>query len=110
MNDGGSFDDDRSMSAELQPLDPDIDARAAERLERAVMAKIASSVHAPSLPIDPLFGLWSLPRPVLLAASIFALAVLGISVAPPSRDRPAPATIAESMGVPPQLLAIGPPQ
>jgi hypothetical protein len=103
-----SPDDDRSLRVELRPLDPDDDPLAPERFERAVASRIAAAGVRPSVPRDPLYGLWSLPRPVLLAASLLALAVLGISIAPRARTRPVPATIAESMGVPPQLLASGP--
>jgi hypothetical protein len=71
------------------------------------MSQIASRDAAPFVPTDPLYGLWSLSHPVLLAASIVTLAVLGISVTQRQGPRAAPATIAESMGVPPQLLAPG---
>ena len=105
MTTSHSFDDAASMHRELRPLDPDADPLAPGRFEQSVMSRIASRDAAPFVPTDPLYGLWSLPRPLLLAASIVALAVLGVSIAQRSRTRAAPATIAESMGVPVQLLA-----
>lgn len=107
MTETRSHGDEGSMRAQLGALDPDADSLASERFEHAVMSQIASRNTAPFVPMDPLYGLWSLPRPVLLAASIVTLAVLGISAAQRQRPRAAPATIAESMGVPQQLLAIG---
>jgi hypothetical protein len=107
MTDARIFDEERSVRAELRVLDPDTDPLASARFARAVETRIATTASAPSVPTDPLYGLWSLPRPLLLAASIIAIAVLGLSVGRRQHSS-APATIAESMGVPPQLLATGP--
>ena len=107
MTDGHIFDEERSVREELRVLDPDADPLARERFARAVATRIATTASVPSVPMDPLYGLWSLPRPLLVAASIIAIVVLGVSVGQRQRS-PAPATIAESMGVPPQLLATGP--
>jgi hypothetical protein len=107
MTDARNFDEESSVRVELRVLDPDADPLASARFVRAVETRIATTASAPSVPIDPLYGLWSLPRPLLLAASIIAIAALGLSVGRPQRST-APATIAESMGVPPQLLATGP--
>lgn len=108
MTDQRSCDDGASTRAALRPLDPDADPLAAERFERAVAMRIAALGAAPSVPTDPLYGLWSLPRPLLLAASVLAIAVIGVSASRKTRASAAPATIAESMGVPPQLLATEP--
>ena len=107
MNNSRSLDNDGSPHAELRALDPDADPLAAERFERAVASRIAALGTTPAVPMDPLYGLWSLPRPLLLAASIVAIAALGISVGRKPRSSAAPATIAESMDVPPQFLATG---
>ena len=110
MTNDHDLDEGRSLRAALRLLDPDADPLASERFERAVTAQIAAAATAPSVPIDPLYGLWSLPRPLLLAASIVAFAILGMAISQRPRAHPTPATIAESMGVPPQLLATGPPE
>ena len=105
MTSHGQPDADDSTPMDLRALDPDTDSLASARFERAVMSRIGATGKILSMPTDPLYGLWSLPRSPLLAASIITLAVLGLSVSLKPRPHAAPATIAESMGVPPQLLA-----
>jgi len=107
-----SVDDDGSPSlrTELRALDPDTDPLAPGRFERAVASRILEVDMRPFVPMDPLYGLWSLSRPLLVAASIVALVLIGDSVRQRPRPQAAPATIAESMGVPPQLLSTGPRQ
>ena len=108
MTGRGLSDVDDSTGVDLRALDPDFDPLAPALFERAVMSRIAATGKILSMPSDPLYGLWSLPRSPLLAASIFALAVIGLSVSLQPRPHAAPATIAESMGVPRQLLAPDP--
>lgn len=92
---------------DLRALDPDADAGAEDRFVSAVMARVALSGGAPAIPTDPLYGLWSLPRPLLLAASVIALAVLGAAVGTRRAHGSPPATIADATGIPRAFLATG---
>jgi hypothetical protein len=92
---------------DLRALDPDAYAGSEDRFVSAVMARVAHLGGAPAMPTDPLYGLWSLPRPLLLAASIIALAVLGAAVGTRRAHVSTPATIADATGVPRAFLATG---
>jgi hypothetical protein len=107
-NQGGDRPDSRSDARmDLRALDPDADAGAEERFVSAVMARVALSGGAPAIPTDPLYGLWSLPRPLLLAASVITLAVLGVAVGTQRAHVSTPATIADATGIPHAFLATG---
>jgi hypothetical protein len=112
MTGDNRFADDGSMRAELRALDPDLDPLAEARFAAAVAARIQAPgaegkrAHALALvPVDPFYGLWSLPRPLLVAASIIAVAIAGVASRTGLALADTPATIAESIGVPSQLLA-----
>lgn len=100
-----TFDDEGSMRDELRPLDPDLDPQAAARFVEQVAARIGTRGALSRVPVDPLYGLWALPRPLLIAASIIGFALVGIASRARTGKRGAPTTTAESIGVPPQLLA-----
>jgi len=97
-------DDDR---ADLRALDPDHNRGAEERFVSAVMERIKRIGAAPTVPTDPFFGLWSMPRPILVAASFLVLAILGAAVGARRAREAAPATIADATGVPRVFLATG---
>ena len=92
---------------DLRALYPDADAGAEERFVSTVMARVAHFGGAPAIPTDPLYGLWSLPRPLLLAASVVALAVLGAAVSTQRARAATPATIADATGIPRVFLTTG---
>ena len=96
MNDPSDRPDDSSQ-LDLQALDPDIDPLEADR--------IARSPAISAIPVDPLYGLWSIAPACLIAASIVLVAALGAQ-REHSRIGP-PATIAEAVGVPADYLAVG---
>ena len=92
---------------DLRALDPDADAGAENRFVSSVMTRVARTGGAPAIPTDPLYGLWSLPRPLLFAASVIALAVLGAAVGTQRVRAATPATIADATGIPRAFLATG---
>lgn len=96
--------DDR---VDLHPLDPDRDRGAEERFVSVVMSRIGRTGAAPMIPQDPFFGLWSMPRPILIAASFIVFAMLGAAVGARRAREAAPATIADATGVPSLFLATG---
>ena len=104
MTSGDPLDEGSSMRTELRPLDPDVDPLAAERFAMVVMARIGAAHAVARVPADPLYGLWSLPRPLLFAASIIAVALVGAASRSGAASARAPATIAESIGVPSPFL------
>ena len=108
MTDEESYSRNDGARIDLRALDPDIDALASERFVRAVMSRVAGSPASPAIPLDPLYGLWSMPRHLLLAASILVVAILGLSRGV-QEHRARPATVAEAVGVPPELLTVGAP-
>jgi hypothetical protein len=88
---------------DLTPLDPDADPGAEDRFVGAVMSRIAARANPYPVRVDALWGVWSLARPVLVAASI-AIAVAGVLLARATRDASrGPLTVAESLGVPPEF-------
>ena len=90
---------------DLTALDPDADPGAEERFVGAVMSRIAGRPKPYPVRVDPLWGAWSLARPVLVAASI-AIVVAGFFMTRASRDAArGPLTVAESLGVPPEFRA-----
>ena len=93
--------------ADLAALDPDVDGGAEEQFVGAVRARMEGTGVAPTVPLDPLYGLWSLPRPLLIAASLLTLAVLGASMRVQRERDATPATIADATGIPPLFLASG---
>lgn len=99
------FEDGGSFRVELRPLDPDLDPQAAGRFVDQIATRIGARGACARVPVDPLYGLWALPRPLLVAASIIGLALVGIASRAGSRESGAPSTTAESIGVPLQLLA-----
>lgn len=102
-----SNDDSFAEGVVLYALDPDLDAGAEERFVGAVMSRVARIGATPSVPRDPLYGLWSLPRPLLVAASVLALVAIGATVGTHRAREAAPATIADATGVPRVFLATG---
>jgi hypothetical protein len=92
---------------DLRALDPDLDAGSEERFVSEVMTRVARTGATPAMPTDPLYGLWSLPRPILIAASFITLAALGAAYRAQQPRDEAPLTIADATGVPPIFLATG---
>jgi hypothetical protein len=91
---------------DLTPLDPDADPSAEDRFVGAVMSRIAARANPYPMPVDALWGVWSLARPVLVAASI-AIVVAGLSIVRARRDESrGPLTVAESLGVPPEFQRV----
>ena len=88
---------------DLTPLDPDAEPGAEDRFVGAVMSRIAARANPYPVRVDALWGVWSLARPVLVAASI-AIVVAGVVLARASRsESQGPLTVAESLGVPPEF-------
>ena len=85
---------------DLTPLDPDADAGAEDRFVGSVMTRIASQPNRYPPRVDVLWGVWSLAKPVLIAASI-AIVVAGLVVVRGNANDGIPRTVAESVGVPP---------
>ena len=85
---------------DLTPLDPDADPLAEERFVRAVMSRIAGRPKPYPVDVDPLWGAWSLARPVLIAASLVTI-VAGVIVVRAASDASSrPLTVADAVGVP----------
>ena len=76
MNDRSDRADDTDPF-DLRALDPDMDPLAADRFAGAVMSRIARSAALPTIPPDPLFGLWSMAPVFFIAASIVIVASRG---------------------------------
>lgn len=91
---------------DLSALDPDAgDPGAEARFVDAVMTRVVARGTRYPMRADPLWGVWSLARPLALAASL-AIAVAGVLAVRALRpSRVAPDTVAESVGVPPELIA-----
>jgi hypothetical protein len=88
---------------DLTPLDPDADPGAEERFVGAVMARIAARANPYPARVDALWGVWSLARPVLVAASL-AIVAAGLFLMRAAREESRrPLTVAESLGVPPEF-------
>ena len=102
--------DDALDRVNLRALDGASDALAGEQFVASVMARIATSTLTPGIPVDPLFGLWSLPRTILLAASILVIVALEAPRALTRAGNAAPTTIAEAVGVPSDYLRAGAPE
>jgi hypothetical protein len=90
---------------DLTPLDPDADPGAEEQFVGAVMSRIAERRNPYPVRVDPLWGAWSLARPVSIAASIAILLAGLLIVRAMVDDRRAPLTVAESLGIPPEFGA-----
>ncbi len=91
---------------DLTPLDPDANPGAEDRFVGAVMSRIAARANPYPMRVDALWGVWSLARPVLVAASI-AIVVAGLLMARARRDDArGPLTVAESLGVPPEFQRV----
>jgi hypothetical protein len=101
------FDNSSDERADLRALDPDRDQGAEERFVSAVMSRVERIGAAPTVPTDPLFGLWSMPRPILIAASFIVLSILGAAIGTQRARAAVPATIADATGVPRVFLATG---
>ena len=89
---------------DLTPLDPDADPNAEERFVGSVMSRVGQRGNLYPVKADPLWGAWSLARPVLIAASV-AIALAGLVLARSTRDD-RPLTVAESLGVPPEFVGL----
>ena len=87
---------------DLTGLDPDQDPGAEDRFVGAVMSRVDSSATRYPVRVDPLWGAWSLAKPVLIAASI-TIVVAGSFIARATRESNAPRTVAESVGLPLQF-------
>ena len=96
---------------DLTPLDPDADPLAEERFVGAVMSRIAGRPKPYPVNVDPLWGAWSLARPLLIAAAL-VIVVAGVFVLSGTSDgSDRPLTVADAVGVPPVFLtpvALGP--
>ena len=91
---------------DLTALDPDADPSAEERFVSAVMTRIAAQPNPYPPRVDLLWGVWSLARPALIAASVATVAA-GVYIARSSADNGRPRTVAESVGVPPMFQLAG---
>ena len=90
---------------DLTALDPDADPGAEARFVGAVMSRIAERPKPYPMAVDPLWGVFSLARPVLVAASV-AIVVAGLFMARATRNAArGPLTVAESLGIPPVFQA-----
>jgi hypothetical protein len=88
---------------DLTLLDPDADPGAEDRFVGAVMSRIASRANPYPVRVDPLWGAWSLARPLLVAASL-AIILAGVVLVRQTREAAsAPQSVAESLGVPPEF-------
>ena len=96
----------RDDPIDLTPLDPDADPGAEDRFVHAVMSRIAARANPYPVRVDALWGVWSLARPVLLAASI-AIVVAGLILVRARREESrGPLTVAESLGIPPEFQGV----
>ena len=88
---------------DLTALDPDASPGAEARFVGAVMSRIAERGNPYPVRVDALWGVWSLARPVSIAASI-AILVAGLLIAGAVLDdHRGPLTVAESLGIPPEF-------
>jgi hypothetical protein len=91
---------------DLTPLDPDADPGAEDRFVGAVMSRIAARSTQYPMRVDALWGVWSVARPVLAAASV-AILLAGFAIVRARRDEArGPLTVAESLGVPPEFQRV----
>lgn len=89
---------------DLTPLAHALDANSHE-FTASVMARVAAVARPPASRIDPLWGLWSMKRGLALSGA--ALVVLLLAARARDEGPPAaPATVAESLGVPPEFRAL----
>lgn len=76
-----------------------------DRFTASVMARVAAVARTPASRIDPLWGLWSMRRGLAFTGA--ALVVLLLATRERDGGTPeAPATIAESIGVPPEFRSM----
>jgi hypothetical protein len=88
---------------DLTPLDPDADPSAEDRFVSAVMSRIAAGANPYPMRVDPLWGVWTVARPILAAASV-AILIAGVAIVRARRvEARGPLTVAESIGVPPEF-------
>ena len=93
---------------DLRALDPDIESGADARFVSAVMSRATRASAPPRIPMDPLYGLWSLPHRTLIAASLLlALGALGAATTTHRNLSTSPETIADATGVPSVFLSSG---
>ncbi len=92
---------------DLSALDSDAEPGSADRFTQAVLQRTRASTSPPQIPLDPLYGLWSLPRAILIAASVLILAALALPRHNASPANAPPATIAEAVGAPADLYVHG---
>lgn len=89
---------------DLHALDPDADPAAQARFIDAVMTRVAEQRTLYPAPADPLWGVWSLARPLIAAAAVL-LVVAGAMTVRARQPRPdVPRTVAEAVGIPPEFL------
>ena len=86
---------------DLSPLAPDVDSAAADRFVASVLGRIETAGLRPSRG-DLASGIGVFARPVLLAASV-AIAIAGSIVIRARIRHAGPATVAQSLGVPPDF-------
>ena len=89
---------DDSQRIDLGALNPDASAMSADHFASAVLARIRTAGVAPEIPLDPLYGLWSIPPAFLVAASILVVAAVAIPARPARSVSTPPATVAEAVG------------
>jgi hypothetical protein len=95
-------DDPNDKPIDLRALLPGNDAAAEAKFVGGVMERVGRPPRQRS-PIDPLWGVWSLARPLLTAAAIVLALAGGLRVRT-RRPVDAPNTVAEAVGIPPEFL------
>jgi hypothetical protein len=91
---------------DLQPLDADRIPGSDRRFVDAVMSRVGA-MPLPASQVDPLAGVGSSALAIGIAASLAIFAIAATAIREPVPSFPsAPRTIAESIGVPPDFLAL----
>lgn len=99
------------MANEPTPLDP-LELRAIDRqapegrdadFVAAVMARVEALPAFAPMPIDPLWGIWSMSRGLSAAALAIAVLLAALHAWELRHVNAEPATVAEALGVPPTV-------
>lgn len=98
-------DDDLDIPLDLTAIDTS-NRRDEAQFVDAVMARVYARPSSPAAHIGPLWALWSMSRALTVAAALVAIALF-VYARPWDTGRGGrPATVAESIGVPPEFLAL----